>query len=414
MIAQTRDIKVMTYNLMYYKDLSAPCTQSLSFAQKDAAFKTVFKAVNPDLMCVNELVGFSDNSGAQSILTNVINTDGETNFTTAAYTNNGFSSITNMLFYDSTLFALDKQDYITHALNNQALVRVIDFYRLYFKDPALKLGADTVFFTVVSCHLKAGNSGPDRNEREDAIQAVMDHLTNDVADENVILMGDLNVYGSGEGAYQELVNYSVASERFADPGVAGSWNNNNTFAILHTQSTHSSSSGCYSGGGLDDRFDMVLHSQAINNGTAGMTYKLNSMKAVGNDGAHFNQSINAGTNSAVGSTVANALYDFSDHLPVISEFSIALSDISIAENHLSELEISNPVARYLSINGINRDLRTIQLYDITGIPVLSLGLDHESSYIEWDLGSIKNGIYILELQDTHGNRRVEKILKHAE
>ena len=399
---------------MYYKDLSAPCSQSLSFAQKDAAFKTVFKAVDPDLMCVNELVGFSDNSGAKSILTNVINTDGETNFTHAAYSNNGFSSITNMLFYDSTLFGLDNQDYITHALNNQSLVRVIDFYRLFIKDPALKLGADTVFFTVVSCHLKAGNSGPDRNEREDAIQAAMDYLTNDVADENVILMGDLNVYSSAEGAYQELVNYSVASERFVDPGVAGSWNNNNTYAILHTQSTHSSSSGCYSGGGLDDRFDLVLHSQAINSGTAGMTYKLNSMKAVGNDGAHFNQSINAGTNSAVGSVVANALYDFSDHLPVIAEYSISLSDIAIAENALSEIYVANPVNQYLHIGGLSREVTAIGLYDITGMPVLHLSLNNDSPTLDWNLGTLQDGIYLIEFQDNQGNRLVEKILKHAE
>ena len=341
---------------MYYKDQSAPCTPSLSFAQKDQAFKTVFKAVNPDLMCVNELVGFSDNSGAQSILTNVINTDGETNFTSAGYSNNGFSSITNMLFYDSTMFGLASQDYITHTLNNISLVRVIDFYRLYYKDPALSLGADTVFFTVVSAHLKAGNSSSNRNDRENAVKAAMDYLTNQVNDDNVIFTGDMNVYSSTEGAYQELINYSVASERFVDPGVAGSWNNNSTYATLHTQSTHSSPSGCYSAGGLDDRFDFILNSQAVANGTADLAYKLNSMIAIGNDGAHFNQSINSGNNGAVGSVVADALYDFSDHLPVVAEYSVTLSDISIAgECPGARISFNNPVKDWLEIRGLSAE-----------------------------------------------------------
>ncbi|MBT8195425.1 MAG: hypothetical protein HKO56_03565, partial [Bacteroidia bacterium] len=39
----------------------------------------------------------------------------------------------------------------------------------------------------------------------------------------------------------------------------------------------------------------------------------------GNDGNHYNQSINWGTNSSVPSNIAQALYDASDHLPVTAE-----------------------------------------------------------------------------------------------
>ncbi len=411
--AQSVDFKVMSYNLLFYKDLSAPCTSSISFAQKDQAFKTVFKAVNPDIMCVNELVGFPDNSGANSILTNVINTDGEVNFTSAGYSNNSFSTITNMLFYDSTMFGLVGQDYITHTLNNQSLVRVIDFYRLFYKDPSLQFGADTVFLTVVAAHLKAGNTVTDRNKREDAIQAAMAYLTNNVSDDNIIFTGDLNLYSSTEAAYQELVNYSVATESFVDPGVAGSWNNNSTYAILHTQSTHSSSSGCYSGGGLDDRFDFILNSQAITDGTDGISYKLNSMTAIGNDGAHFNQSINSGTNSAVGSVVADALYDFSDHLPVLAEYSVSLSDIRLRESVLSKLNVLNPFGEQLLIAFPTKvEELHIELYDLSGRRMLKDYLMHHQGELILNTTSLAPGAYLLRIADSKGDQVIEKVLKY--
>jgi endonuclease/exonuclease/phosphatase family metal-dependent hydrolase len=412
MTAQTADFKVMTYNLMYYKDQSAPCSQSISFAQKDQAFKTVFQAVDPDIMCVNELVGFNDNSGAQSILNNVINTDGEINFTSAAYSNNSFSSITNMLFYDSTMFGLASQDYVSSTPNNISLVRVIDFYRLYYKDPALKLGADTVFVTIAAAHLKAGNSSSDRNDRQLAAAAAMDYITNQVPDENVIFTGDLNVYTGTEGAYQELVNYSVASERFVDPGVPGSWNNNSTYAILHTQSTHAFSSGCYSGGGLDDRFDFILNSQAIANGTAGLAYKLNSMMAIGNDGAHFNQSINSGSNSAVSPTVANALYDFSDHLPVVAEYRVTLSDIRIPERLIADLSYNNPVKDVLHISGLPADQNiNLQILELSGRILFNTTLQNDRERIELNLSFLPGGVYLLHIQDDWGRHATMKVLK---
>ncbi len=414
MMAQTADFKLMTYNLMYYKDQTAPCTAVLSFAQKDQAFKTIFKAVDPDIMCVNELVGFVDNSGAQSILDNVINTEGETNFTSAAYSNNSFSSITNMLFYDSTLFGLAGQDFISSTLNNISLVRVIDFYRLYYKDPALKLGADTVFFTIVAAHLKAGNTTSDRNDRQLATAAAMDYLTNEVKDENIIFTGDLNVYSSTEGAYQELVNYSVASRRFVDPGTAGSWNNNAAYASLHTQSTHAASSGCYSGGGLDDRFDFILNSQAVTNATDGLAYKLNSMIAVGNDGAHYNQSINVGTNLAVGSVVADALYDFSDHLPVVAEYSVSLSDISVQENLLSEIVFNNPVSEMLRIKGLQggRNLN-LQILDLSGRLLYQEILGRPMSTEAINLTFLPKGVYLIHIQDDLGAQTTQKLVKSA-
>jgi hypothetical protein len=50
-----------------------------------------------------------------------------------------------------------------------------------------------------------------------------------------------------------------------------------------------------------------------------LVYKSGSYKAYGNDGLHLNKSVNIGTNSIVGTVIANALYHASDHLPVVIE-----------------------------------------------------------------------------------------------
>ena len=53
-----------------------------------------------------------------------------------------------------------------------------------------------------------------------------------------------------------------------------------------------------------------------------MEYIEDSLTPFGNDGNHFNQSINQGTNSAVSPEVADALYEASDHLPVFADFDV--------------------------------------------------------------------------------------------
>lgn len=414
--AQRQDFRLMSYNLMYYKvpDSNAPCQQNISASAKDQNFKTVFKAVKPQILVVNEIVAFTDNSGARSVLNNVINTDGETNFMSAAFSNNGSSSIANMLFYDTTLFTLHSQDYITNSLTNQSLVRVIDFYRLYYKDPGLRLGADTTFFTIVTGHLKAGNSTSDASQRDRAMDAVMNYLTNNVSDENVILCGDMNTYSSSEGAYQKMVNYSVASERLIDPAQAGAWNNNNSFSQIHTQSTHSSSSGCFAGGGLDDRFDLLLFSSSVSTGSEALKYKLGTLKAIGNDGAHFNQSINSGTNGAVSQTLADALYNFSDHLPLTADFELTPSGIGIDEYFLrNTFAIKNPFGNELVISQTKNANRAFDIFvcDLTGKPVYEGGIPANTASLKINTHHWNKGIYLIKISDGIGNVFTQKLVK---
>ncbi len=412
--AQVQDFRLMSYNLMYYKAPSAPCPVNVSDPAKDANFKIVFKAINPHILCVNELGAYADNSAAASILSNVINTDGVNRYTSAGYTNNSFSSITNMLFYDSTLFALESQTFISKTLDNTTLDRVVDFYRLYYKDPGLSLGADTTFLTIVVAHLKAGNSSAYALEREKIIEAVMDYLTNNVSDDNVILSGDMNLYGSTEGAYQEMINYSVAAERFNDPTIAGSWNNNSLYASIHTQSTHSSQSGCFSGGGLDDRFDFILYSNSIKNGSQKLSYKTGSFTTFGNDGAHFNQSINSGTNGAVSQQVANALYNFSDHLPIYADFEITPSGIGIQEIRLEKyFSCNNPFNNELWIRKAPdaSGTYTLTFTDLRGTPVFEKILNSTNDQLKINTSQWSRGVYLLTVTNDQGVVFTKKLVK---
>ena len=64
---------------------------------------------------------------------------------------------------------------------------------------------------------------------------------------------------------------------------------------------------------------MILISQSISDGVS-ISYLLNSYTAYGNDGNHFNDSINAPPNTAVGQEIADAIHYASDHLPLFASF----------------------------------------------------------------------------------------------
>ena len=92
--------------------------------------------------------------------------------------------------------------------------------------------------------------------------------------------------------------------------------NNSSYADVHTQSPRTTQFGGGANGGMDDRFDWLFVSEDILEESSEIRYVANTYLVVGNDGNHFNQAINAGNNSSVIDSIADALHDASDHLPV--------------------------------------------------------------------------------------------------
>ncbi len=411
--AQNQRITFMTYNLMYFRASSKPCTHTLTPSQRTAHLKTILDFAKPDILLVNEL-GSTPTNG-DFILLNVFNAGSEANFDKASFSGNG-SGIVNMLFFDTTQVGLFAQDRIEEDLSGNDLVRNIDVYTLFYKDPKLSIGADTTYLTIVGAHLKAGTSTPDQFERKEAADAVMAYLSTRYNSQNLILAGDLNVYRNTEPAYQSFTAFSDTSVRFYDPiNQPGNWNNNVNFSGIHTQSTHSSSSGCFSGGGGDDRFDFILTSNVLLQGSKGITYVPNSYNTLGQDGNHFNQSINNGNNSSAPSNIINALYNLSDHLPVYARFDFKSSDIGLSEsNALLSIRFNNPVKDllFIDLGPVERKV-AIEVIDLSGKTVFKTSAKAGGRQrLELNCSNWHNGLYLIRFSDTKGNIITRKFIKN--
>lgn len=410
----------MTYNLLNYRHSTSYCPFSQNNPlTKEGHLKTITDHVNPDIMVCVEIGGNSATNG-DFILTNVLNTGSVNYWDKAAYTSNGSGSLVNMLYYNTNKLALHSQDYITKDLNNNTIIRVIDVYRLYYKDPLLNAQSDTVFFTVIVAHLKAGQTASDLADRTDAAAAVMHYIQYQAKDDNIILAGDLNIYKSQEAAYQQFTQNQNVSIRLYDPlNTPGNWSNNGSFAQLHTQSTRTSQTngGCFSSGGLDDRLDHILISDEIRDNLDNMHYINNTYWAVGNDGLHFNESITDGTNNSVPAAVLNALYGLSDHLPVMAEFDVKKQTIGITERmlHPADIHFTNPVQDYLRVTVSQEQLENPQLfiYDVTGNLIEQHNLiGHGHKYgIELQTSHLPVGIYLLQVSTQNGDQAVVKMNK---
>ena len=410
--AQIENIKVMSYNLMWYKTSSAPCTHSVGSSQRDNDLKNIVAYVAPDILVVNEFGSIPVN--ALVVMADILNVDGITHFNRA--TNNfGSSSIANMLFYNEDKLVLDFQDEVALDLNSFPLVRAIDYYQLYVKDAALgQPGIDTAWVGIFAAHLKAGNGSSNGAERAKATAAVMDYIDNNVLVDNILFTGDLNVYTSSESAFQNLVNYTAnPSLSFNDPeNQLGSWNNNSVFADVHTQSTHSSSSGCFSSGGMDDRFDFILSSDAISNNTHKVS--IEDYYAIGQDGSFFNNSMNTNNNFVVPSYIASALYNFSDHLPVVMELEASVS--GLGENSYEQMRQSwtfaNPAQKNIEIN-----LKGRMSQESLAVSILNLSgkLVHQTKTLATkslsiDCSAWPPGIYIISLSNGRDYRESRKVI----
>ena len=338
--AQVTSVRVMTYNILNYRNSTNACNGNTNSASgKEVALDTIVRNMKPHVICFQE-VGASANNSSY-LLNNALNTGSTSSWSTTNYTNNSFSSLTNVIAYRSDILGLISQDVISKDLTNNNLVRVVDVARFYFKDPLLNAQSDTVTFTLIGAHFKAGTGTSNSSQRNKMAAAIIDYIENDAVDANIMLMGDYNMYGSSESGYQTLI--AGNGFRFEDPiNSSGNWNNNSSFAAVHTQSTRNGgTNSCFSGGGLDDRFDQILCSEELLEGDDGMTYVPNTYFAVGNDGNHFNDPINVGTNYSVSASVLNALYTLSDHLPVIADFDIDMQGLSSTELNLPMIE--NPI-----------------------------------------------------------------------
>lgn len=401
----------MQYNLLYYTNNGVEgCNEMTNnLDAKDANLKKIVKYVQPDVLTVNEIG--KESSYADRILYTILNTDGVNYYGYCPVVSNPSSYITigNRLFYDTRKLALKSSFYVPTS------VGYFNAYRMYYRSEGLSHG-DTAFITFIVCHLKAGSYDDNEEARYTQVQALMNRLESIGVADNYVLSGDMNLYTAEEAAYQHLIHNNNSMIRFFDPlDQEGAWGSNYNYRFLHTQSTHNNGADCFSSGGMDDRFDLILVSGNI-------YYNLNKVQslnetyhALGQDGNHFNSSLIESSNSAVPANIATALYNMSDHLPVIMQYEIDAS-LSLADLELPKWNIfvENPVSDRLqiSIDNPQNDIFTIEIFSIEGRLLYHSNQSFQSGKNNISLNfTFTPSVYLLKISDSQHHSILKKLVK---
>ena len=415
LFAQAQDIiTVMQYNLLYYGNYNsgyADCFETNNNTQlKDECIRTLVDYVKPDIFTVCE---FGATQQLQNdFLRHNLNINGASYWQSDNIINYAGSNIINHIFFDSRKMGLKRHV----ALRTNP--RDTDIYELYLKTPGLAAG-DTIKLVCIVAHPKAGMGY--ESDRRALMQKAMDYVNQNYPTDNVLIMGDFNMYGASESGYRLLTQtYSNPSICFMDPlalvGGVGEWNNNALFAPFHTQSTRSYSDECFSSGGLDDRFDFILMADEIAFSYNHMRYVQGSYHAVGNDGQHFNNSVNQGYNSAVPAEVAEALFNGSDHLPVTMKIAVDVH-LGVEDHKAQSLYATvapNPASDRAAVSFFNPSKGQVEfeLYSLQGQL-----MQHEAAFFgegsqqyELSFHDLTKGFYLLRVVHSDGWNQTIKLV----
>lgn len=314
-------LKVMNWNI-------------LNFAGTDTSrvqyYRTVIGSASPDIFVCQEING----PAANKVLFNqVFQAFAPGVYDTCTFIDGPDSD--NLLFYKKSKATFISQTVISTELRN------IGQFKMY-----ISFIQDTVRF--LSCHLKAANGTLEAAQRGREVDSIRKFTNSLPAGKFFMLMGDYNLYSANEVAYTKLLAVGGNEGQFFDPinGMTGNWNAVSAYSPYYTQSPRLRSFGGGATGGMDDRFDLIINSKACTDTTAGKFYWVRSKyTAYGNDGNHFNDSINKLPNTAVSVAVANGIHYASDHIPVIAYFAMNNSTLPV--------NLANFVS---SVNGNNVEL----------------------------------------------------------
>lgn len=406
-------LRIMAYNTLYYGVNNSFCDQvNNNLQKKNDALRKITAYAKPDVLGLNEIS--SNVNIHKMVLDSILNINGVTKYKRAQLTNFSSKSIVNALFYDSEKLTLHKE----YALIGGD--RDINFYYLYYNSPDLANSQDTVFFVFILAHLASGSSSESATKRDFEVGLVTNHIASLNNANNYFFMGDFNLYSANEAAFQRMINHSNPNARFYDPvNKIGVWSNNSFYAPYHTQSTHTSTN-CFVGGGMDDRFDFIMVSSPVINDYLKVKYIPNSYVTLGQDGLRFDKSlIDSPPNLSAPAHVIQALYDMSDHLPVYLDVKVNYSGSNSTQNEIvfeNWIKFENPVNENIELNIFSQieNQYSITLYDITGRKVYSkfVNLSKGENAIDIPIGFLKNGIYMLNVIEKNGVQKTIKVIKN--
>lgn len=388
-IASTGDtLRIATYNLLNF-----PGTDPTG---RIPYFRTVVTTMKPDILVVQEM---QSEQGVTTFLNDVMNASGNGSYTSVVFHNGPDTD--NGIF-----FRTDKVLFVRDSYLNTSPRHIAEY--------VLQIVATGEELRLYSLHFKAGTA--DTSARLNEATVLRNYLNALPLGSKFVVAGDFNIYRSTEPAFQKLLRDEGNNNgRLKDPlNAVGVWNNNYAFRYIHTQSPRVRSFGGGSTGGMDDRFDMILTSYALD-----QSLIVSSYTAYGNDGNHFNDSINRLPNYAVPDSVANALHYAADHIPAYADF--VFTSITSVRGELPgatfvlEQNYPNPfnpstTIRY-SIGG-QQHVR-LSIFDALGRKVATL-VDHEqysgTHEVVWDASNIAAGMFFYRLQTEEGIRTKSMVL----
>ena len=381
-----------TFRFMFYNVLNYP---NLAPADRIDDLEFILQDIQPDVLMICEL---NNEQGADNIL-NVLQTlkpqFARANFVTNTSDNSSGdqNDLQNMIFYDSSKFILNAQTEVTTDLR--------DFNHYTMQLNTVDQAVNPIIFHAIVCHLKAGSGVDNQDRRFNMVNQLTGYLNGFSADDLVILGGDLNLYTSLEPAFQELIE-PTNTITFADPvNRIGTWHENLAFLDVFTQSTRDEMPDGGSGGGFDDRFDFILTSESVLT-DPNLEYIPGSYKAYGNNANNdcYNEEIiNSGcAGQEYDLATRSALYDMSDHLPVILDLqsTATLLDIPEASQDASfVIEGGNVIDQRLILTAAeSAHKKDISIFNVYG-QLIGRYYFQGQSRLEIDISHWSSGIYYI-------------------
>ena len=316
---------ILTYNLLNYQDED----------DREGYYQLIIDEIQPDIIVCQEV---NADDGFNHFLNDVLNIVQPNEWLGAEFINQSASQDI-ALYYKPQYFNYISTSAISTA-QGSGTRDVIEW--------VIQHAESLVEFRIYGVHLKASSGNSNSQERLAETTVLRNYLNELPSGSHFIVCGDFNIYSnssSSEPAFDMLTGAgdNNAGQLFDPINRIGHWHNNSSFSDVHTQSPRTTQFGGGANGGMDDRFDWVFVSSAVLEESYEMNYIENTYTAFGNDGQHFNQAINSGTNSAVSEEIADAVHGASDHLPVFAEFQFPSGDESDYNIVISEV-MPNPAA----------------------------------------------------------------------
>ncbi|MFC4269850.1 T9SS type A sorting domain-containing protein [Polaribacter marinivivus] len=397
---QTR-IKTMFYNTLNYNS-------NAESVARTPHLKTILDEVKPDLFMVCEL----KNETASNYLFNNAIVTSNPSFKKADFntSRSPATDLLQMVYYNADKLTLEFNEVIPTG------VRDINHYTL-----KLKTASETRIEVFVT-HLKASRGIDNRQKREESIEIFTRQLDRLPQDAYVIFAGDFNFYTSNEEGFLKLIDENNPIQiidpinrlcpSFPDDGKdyydvdydnTYFWNNS-SFSDVHSQSTRSSQlNGDGAGGGMDDRFDFIMLSKNLTESTE-MKFVNNSYKTIGNNGNCYNSFVsNTSCTGEFSQNLRNALFNFSDHLPIVLELE---NQQNILSNYTYVKKLNFSIKHQELKLKIDKNIKEIKIYNTLGKVVFtSKNINSNETVIH--LNILNNGLYFLKVDDY----KVAKFLK---